>query len=113
MPSADRYTRYRADQTTIWVSKTAADYLSREREPGESSAGALDRMINEVRRTRRASGVPERPAVKSAGKTATKSAGKTATKGGAKTGTRSAAKGGAKTATKRAAKSGARGAAAR
>ena len=31
MPSADRYARYRADQTTIWVSKGAAEFLARER----------------------------------------------------------------------------------
>ena len=37
MPTAERYSRYREDQTTIWVSKTAADTLSRER----NSPGAL------------------------------------------------------------------------
>ena len=38
MPTADRYAKYRSDQTTIWVSKTAATQLSREREAGESGA---------------------------------------------------------------------------
>ena len=30
MPTAERYSRYREDQTTIWVSKTAAEFLSRD-----------------------------------------------------------------------------------
>ena len=57
MPTAERYSRYREDQTTIWVSKTAADTLSRERNaPGEGAAAVLDRLLNELRKLRRGSG---------------------------------------------------------
>ena len=49
MPTAERYARYREDQTTIWVSKTAADFLSRERgSPGEGAAAVLDRVHQRV-----------------------------------------------------------------
>jgi hypothetical protein len=64
MPNAEKYARYRADQTTIWVSKTAAGFLSREKErPGEGAGAVLDRLLGELRRLRRAQG----PATKSAG----------------------------------------------
>ena len=54
MPTADRYARYRADQTTIWVSKTAAAFLSRERTaPSEGVAAVLDRLLSELRKLRR------------------------------------------------------------
>ena len=57
MPTAERYARYREDQTTIWVSKTAAAFLQKERErPNESSGSVLDRLIAELRRTRRGTG---------------------------------------------------------
>jgi hypothetical protein len=87
MPTAERYSRYREDQTTIWVSKSAADFLSRERSsPGEGAAAVLDRVLNEYRKMRRSSGGG---AAGGAGG-ATKSAPKGAAKGGA-------AKGAAKT----------------
>jgi hypothetical protein len=54
MPTADRYARYRADQTTIWVSKTAAAFLARERTgPTDGAAAVLDRLLAELRRLRR------------------------------------------------------------
>lgn len=55
MPTADQYERYRKDKTTIWVSKTAAAFLRREREiPTEGSALVVDRLLAELRRARRA-----------------------------------------------------------
>ena len=104
MPTAERYSRYREDQTTIWVSKTAADTLSRERNaPGEGAAAVLDRLLNELRKLRRGSGgaAGGGAAGGASGGGATKSAGKSATKGAAKSATRgakTAKKGGAKTA---------------
>ena len=78
MPTAERYSRYREDQTTIWVSKTAAEFLSRERSsPGEGAAAVLDRVLNEYRKMRRSSGGG------AAGGGAAKSAAKGAAKGGA------------------------------
>jgi hypothetical protein len=57
MPSAERYAQYRADQTTIWVSKTAAAFLARERAAhGESTSVALDRLLRELRQLRRTGG---------------------------------------------------------
>jgi hypothetical protein len=53
MPSAERYAQYRADQTTIWVTKRAAEFLARERAAGESTAGAVDRLLTELRSLRR------------------------------------------------------------
>ena len=98
MPTAERYTRYREDQTTIWVSKTAADFLSRERNsPGEGAAAVLDRIIADYKKNRRASGgASGGGATKSAAKGASKGASKGgAAKSGAGTrGTRSAARGG-------------------
>jgi hypothetical protein len=44
MASAARHATHRADQTTIWVSKRAA---------GESTAGAVDRVLAELRAPRR------------------------------------------------------------
>ena len=104
MPTAERYSRYREDQTTIWVSKTAADTLSRERNaPGEGAAAVLDRLLNELRKLRRGSGggAAGGGAAGGASGGAAKSAGKSATKGAAKSATRgakTAKKGGAKTA---------------
>jgi hypothetical protein len=90
MPTAERYSRYREDQTTIWVSKTAADFLSRERgSPGEGAAAVLDRVLNEYRKLRRSSGGGA--AGGGAGGGAAKSAAKGASKAGA---TKSAAKSG-------------------
>ena len=40
MPNAERYARYRADQTTIWVSKTAAAHLARRPAPNKRPTGA-------------------------------------------------------------------------
>ena len=100
MPTAERYSRYREDQTTIWVSKTAADTLSRERNtPGEGAAAVLDRLLNELRKLRRGSGggASAGGAAKAPAKAPAKAAGKTATRG-AKTAKKAAAKGGAKTA---------------
>ena len=54
MPTADRYARYREDQTTIWVSKNAAAFLTRERgAPSEGVAAVLDRLLNELKKLRR------------------------------------------------------------
>lgn len=54
MPTAAQYARYRQDRTTIWVSKSAFSFLSREREhPTESVGAVLDRLLTELRRTRR------------------------------------------------------------
>jgi hypothetical protein len=54
MPTASQYARYRQDRTTIWVSKSAFSFLSREREhPTESVGTVLDRLLTELRRTRR------------------------------------------------------------
>jgi hypothetical protein len=117
MPTAERYSRYREDQTTIWVSKTAADYLSRERStPGEGASAVLDRILNEYKKNRRASGggstggASTKSAAKGASKggatkSAGKSAGKSASKGGAtkrSSAKRGASKGGAKKAARRA-----------
>ena len=91
MPTSERYSRYREDQTTIWVSKTAADFLAREKgAPGEGAAAVLDRVLNEYKKMRRSSGggATAAPAAKSASKSAGKSASKAGTRG-----TRSAAKG--------------------
>lgn len=109
MPTADRYSRYREDQTTVWISKAAVALLDRERQsPGEGIAAVLDRVLNDYRKLRRASGVttpPARPAKTPAGRSgATKGAGRTAAKGAAKTAMKRAASTGA-------AKSPARGAA--
>jgi hypothetical protein len=101
MPSADRYARYRADQTTIWVSKRAAEFLARERAAtGEATAAALDRLLGELRSARKAGGGGAGGAAKSA-RGGAKSAAKSAAKGGAKSasrGTRSAAKAGGRAA---------------
>jgi len=108
MPSADRYARYRADQTTIWVSKRAAEFLARERAgSGEATAAALDRLLGELRSLRKGSGGGAGGAAKAArggAKSASKSASKSAAKGGAKSASRGS---------RSAAKSGGRGAAAR
>lgn len=54
MPSRERYARYRADQTTIWVSKAAAAFLTKERgASGESTAAVVDRLLRELRACRR------------------------------------------------------------
>ena len=56
MPTAQQYARYRQDRTTIWVSKTAAAFLAREREHATESVGTvLDRLLTELRRARRGS----------------------------------------------------------
>jgi hypothetical protein len=83
MPSAERYAQYRADMTTIWVSKRAAESLAREREPGEATAAAVDRLLAELRGLRRggATGGGAKVPAKKAG---AKKAG--AKKGAAKTG---------------------------
>ena len=47
MPTAERYARYREAQTTIWVSKTAAAFLARERtEAREGTAAVLEFLRN-------------------------------------------------------------------
>lgn len=106
MPSADRYTKYRADQTTVWISKAARDFLARERSGGEGTSGVLDRVINELKKHRKAN-----PSLAAEGRPAAKTASKAASKGAAK----SAAKGAAKSAAKKGAakKAGAKRAAAR
>ena len=56
MPSADRYARYREDQTTVWISKRAAAFIAKERTAdGEGTAAVLDRLLTELRSLRRAS----------------------------------------------------------
>ena len=108
MPSADRYARYRADQTTIWVSKRAAEFLARERAgSGEATAAALDRLLGELRSLRKGSGGGAGGAAKAA-----RGGAKSAAKSGGTTGAKSAAKGGAKSASRgsrSAAKAGGRG----
>jgi hypothetical protein len=96
MPSADRYARYRADQTTIWVSKRAAEFLARERATtGESTSAALDRLLGEIRSSRKGGGGGGGAAKSARGtKSATKSAAKSATKSAAKGGAKSATRGG-------------------
>jgi hypothetical protein len=62
MPTRERYARYRADQTTIWVTKRAQAFLARERRsPSEGTAAVLDRLLRELRACRRARPAP-RPA---------------------------------------------------
>jgi hypothetical protein len=57
MPTAQQYARYRQDRTTIWVSKSAAAFLAREREHATESVGTvLDRLLTELRRARRGAG---------------------------------------------------------
>jgi hypothetical protein len=93
MPSAERYARYRADQTTIWVSKRAAEFLQREREEtGEATAVALDRLLNELRTLRRGGGGGAAKAAKSAGRSAAKGAAKSSARSAAKSGAKSGAK---------------------
>lgn len=73
MPTAERYSRYREDQTTIWVSKAASDTLSRERNsPGEGAAAVLDRLLNELRKLRRGGGASAGGATKAPAKAASK-----------------------------------------
>jgi len=56
MPTADRYARYREDQTTVWISKRAATFISKERTTdAEGSAAILDRLLIELRSLRKAS----------------------------------------------------------
>ena len=67
MPTADRYARYREDQTTVWISKRAATFIAKERSTeGEGTAAVLDRLLTELRSLRRASaaGVAVRQAKK-------------------------------------------------
>jgi hypothetical protein len=55
MPNRERYARYREDQTTIWVSKAARAFLTREKvAANESSASVFDRLLRELRQCRRA-----------------------------------------------------------
>lgn len=98
MPTAERYSRYREDQTTIWVSKTAADTLSRERNsPGEGAAAVLDRLLNELRKLRRGSGGAAGAGAGATTGGATKSAAKSASKTPSR-GVKTAKKGAVKTA---------------
>jgi hypothetical protein len=86
MPTAAQYARYRADRTTIWVSKPAAAFLARERIGAQESVGAvLDRLLTELRRHRRAEGKPTAAPTKRARKSAPASS-----KRARKTGRRSA-----------------------
>jgi hypothetical protein len=119
MPTADRYARYRADQTTVWISKTAAAFLDKEREaPGEGVASVLDRVLNEFRKLRRAAGVSG-PTGRAAGGPAAKAPARAAAKGGAakgggaKGGTAKAAGRGGAGVAKRAARGASKGAAKR
>lgn len=85
MPTADRYARYRADQTTIWVSKTAAAFLARERTgPTDGAAAVLDRLLAELRRLRRGAKASERGAAEPPAKSGAKRAVKNGTRSGAK-----------------------------
>jgi hypothetical protein len=54
MPSAERYARYREDQTTVWISKRAATFLARESD-GEGTAAVLDRLLAELKTLRKSS----------------------------------------------------------
>ena len=65
MPTAAQYARYRADRTTIWVSKAAAAFLARERESAQESVGVvLDRLLTEVRRHRKRTKKPTKVTAK-------------------------------------------------
>lgn len=56
MPTRDRYREYREDQTTIWVSKAARAFLDREKKHSrESTTSVVDRLLRELRGTRRGS----------------------------------------------------------
>jgi hypothetical protein len=69
MPTSAQYARYRADRTTIWVSKAAAAFLARERVGAQESVGAvLERLLTEVRRARRGATKPVKKATKVAKK---------------------------------------------
>ena len=75
MPTADQYARYRQDRTTIWVSKTAAAFLAREREtPGESVGTVLDRLLVELKRARRGGGGARAGSARATTKTTAKKA---------------------------------------
>ena len=90
MPTADRYARYRADQTTIWVSKTAAAFLARERTgPTDGAAAVLDRLLAELRRLRREARASERGSSEPPARSGAKSAVKNGTRSGAKRARRS------------------------
>ena len=57
MPTRDRYREYREDQTTIWVSKASRAFLDREKKhPRESTTVVVDRLLKELRATRRKGG---------------------------------------------------------
>ena len=58
MPSAERYARYREDQTTVWISKRAATFLARESD-GEGTAAVLDRLLSELRALRKSASSSE------------------------------------------------------
>ncbi|HEU4628769.1 MAG TPA: hypothetical protein VFS08_03460 [Gemmatimonadaceae bacterium] len=61
MPTAERYARARAEQTTIWVSKAAAAFLRREgAAQGQGTAATFDRLLKELRRLRRNARAAER-----------------------------------------------------
>jgi hypothetical protein len=52
MPDRKRYDRYRATQTTIWISKKAQAFITRERDGGDSTADVVDRLVREVKAAR-------------------------------------------------------------
>lgn len=61
MPTAERYARAREDQTTIWVTKTAAAFLRREgAADGKGTAATFDALIKELRRLRRSAKASDR-----------------------------------------------------
>lgn len=60
MPTLARYRKYRKDQTTIWISKSARTFFDRERDrAGEGTAQVVDRLIRELR-SRRKTRAPKR-----------------------------------------------------
>ncbi len=60
MPDRTRYERYREDQTTVWISKSAQAFLAKERQAAsEGTAAVLDRVLRELRSLRKNG--PSRP----------------------------------------------------
>ena len=54
MPGKTRYAEYRKSQTTIWVSKPARTFLTREKKvPSEPTSDVVDRLLRELRKYRK------------------------------------------------------------
>lgn len=53
MPDRERYQRQSGETTTIWITKAAREFLTRERDEDESTTKVFDRLLRELRRFRR------------------------------------------------------------